>query len=206
MRDNAEHSTATIAFQAMRTDGRPHLMTSDKKSPRAENTEDFVRLLSLHSREIYLCILGLVINRDVADDVFQETNLVLWREFGQFEQGTNFLAWAKRIAVNQVLAWRKRARRSRLIFSEAFLAVVADETLQNEKSSAQRWDALTHCLEKLPDRQRQLIALRYDKRFSIEEIAARNDKTIDAVYRSLSRIRKILHNCVTRRMALENND
>ncbi len=182
------------------------LMKSDEESHETERTEEFVRLVALHSRDIYRCIHGLVINRDAADDIYQETSLVIWREYGRYVSGTDFLSWAKRIAVNQVLAWRKRVQRNRLIFNEAFLLAVADETERNDSSLRRHKDFLPHCMEKLGEPHRRLIAQRYEERFSIDEIAARNNKTIDAVYRALSRIRRILHDCVTRRLALERHD
>ncbi|MFN7134755.1 MAG: guanylate kinase, partial [Myxococcales bacterium] len=50
-----------------------------------------------------------------SEEVIQETNLVLWREFDRFQEGTNFAAWACRVALNQVLAWRKKRQRDRLL-------------------------------------------------------------------------------------------
>ena len=57
--------------------------------------------------------MSVLPNRTDVDDLLQETNLVLWREFESFEIGTNFTAWAYRIAHNQVLAWRKPVKEYR---------------------------------------------------------------------------------------------
>src|SRR5262249_34859663 len=84
----------------------------------AGRTELFIRLLGQSHRSLHLYVMSLVPNRNDAEDILQQTNLVLWREFHQFEPGTNFTAWACRVAFNQVLAWRKRRQRDRLVFSE----------------------------------------------------------------------------------------
>src|SRR5262245_25882946 len=93
----------------------------------AERVEAFVKLLGQHQRRLQLFVSSLVPNMADAEDILQETNLVLWREFHQFELGPNFPSWACTVAFHQVLAWRKRKQRERLVFSEAFLTAVSDE-------------------------------------------------------------------------------
>ena len=83
-----------------------------------ESKRLFVRLLTQHERRVYGYILRMVPNWCEADEVLQETNIRLWEEFDRFEPGTDFAAWAIRVAHYQVLTWRKRRDRSRLVFSE----------------------------------------------------------------------------------------
>jgi DNA-directed RNA polymerase specialized sigma subunit, sigma24 homolog len=54
--------------------------------------EEFLQLLRENLRQIYSCFFVFVLNKADADDMIQETNLVLWREFMHFKSGTNFLA------------------------------------------------------------------------------------------------------------------
>ncbi len=42
-----------------------------------------------------------------AEDILQLTKLQLWHIFDQFEQGTNFLAWARQVAFYQMLNFRR---------------------------------------------------------------------------------------------------
>ena len=69
-----------------------------------EQKENFVRLLIEAQGSLYAFILTLLANADTAKDVLQETNLVLWRKNEEFEAGTHFFAWARRIAEFQVMA------------------------------------------------------------------------------------------------------
>src|SRR5262249_60170832 len=93
----------------------------------AERVDEFVRLLGQNQRRLFLYVMNLVPNWTDAEEIIQETNLVLWREFGRFQLGTNFTAWACKVALHQVLAWRKRQRRDRLEVSPAFLEAGAAE-------------------------------------------------------------------------------
>ena len=169
----------------------------------ARRMDEFVRLLSANQRRIYLYVLGLVPDPHAAEEILQETNLVLWREFDRFRPGSNFAAWACKVAMFQVLNWRKRRARDRLDFSVEFLEAVAEEAAGAADALEERSAALSGCIEKLPDRRRQMLRLRYAQGLGVEDIAARLDSTADAVYRTLSRIRADLHECVTRAVARE---
>src|SRR5690606_9661712 len=97
----------------------------DKQRMLNTENEQFVRLLASHERRIYAYILSLVPNWADADEIFQETNVRLWRDFAEFEPGTNFAAWAIRVAYYQVLTWRKRAARDQLIFDDDMVQSIA---------------------------------------------------------------------------------
>jgi RNA polymerase sigma-70 factor (ECF subfamily) len=166
--------------------------------PDPARVDEFVRLLAHNQRRLFLYVRTLVPNPTDAEEVMQNTNLVLWREFGQFQPGTNFAAWSCRVALNQVLAWRKKRQRDRLQFSDAFLEAVAQEADGSADMLDDRCQALAGCLEKLPRDQRELIRLRYDQGGSIESVAGQARRTVEATYRALSRIRHTLHDCVSR--------
>jgi RNA polymerase sigma-70 factor (ECF subfamily) len=169
-----------------------------ESAPGSERMDAFVRLLGQNQRRLYLYVVSLAPNQDDAEEILQETNLVLWREFDRFELGTNFGAWACRVAFNQVLAWRKRKQRDRLRFSEEFLHAVAREAEDRADELEERSRLLAGCMDKLPASQRDLLRLRYGEGLPIDSIARREERTIDAVYRALSRIRQTLHDCVNK--------
>jgi RNA polymerase sigma-70 factor (ECF subfamily) len=169
----------------------------------ADRVEVFVSLLGQHQRRLHLFVSSLVPDAADAEDILQETNLVLWREFHQFQLGTNFAAWASSVAFNQVLAWRKRRQRDRLVFSDAFLTAVSGELRETADLLEDRSRALAGCVERLPAHHRELLQLRYDEGMGVEAIAARLRRTTEAVYRMLSRIRHTLYDCVSRTLAHE---
>lgn len=186
-------------------------MTSDERNrsdqPNANDAagtdaaEEFVVLFAAHQRTIYLYLTALLPTRTDVDDVFQETSMVCWREFPRFEVGTNFGAWACTIAFNRVRAWRSKRSRESLVFSDEFIRAISDELIEQEETYTERLDALQHCVEKLPRHHRELVVHRYRSQQSIESIAERVERSTDAVYRMLSRIRSSLHECVNQTIA-----
>jgi len=178
---------------------------SDTPAADALRMDEFVRLLAANQRRVYVYVMSLVPNATEADEVLQETNLVLWREFAKFEPGSNFAAWACKVAMFQVLAWRKRRKRDRLDFSPEFLEAVASESADNAEALEERGRLLAQCVAKLPAHQQEMLDRRYRRGESVEAIAAAADRTAEAVYRALSRVRASLHECVTRSLAQESH-
>lgn len=169
-------------------------------SPPAARVDEFVRLLGQNQRRVFLYVLSLVPRWTDAEEIVQETNLLLWREFHQFQSGTNFAAWACKVAFHQVLAWRKRRQRDRLQFDHDVLEQIGLQAQALGDELDDRVAALADCLERLPSPQRELIRLRYNEAQSIEAIASSQQRTVEAVYRALSRVRQILYDCISHKL------
>lgn len=165
-------------------------------SPPEVNAEAFVMLLARHERQVTAYVRTLVPAAADADDILQEAKVVMWRSFGDFTPGTNFLAWARKVAFHQILSWRRRKQRDPLLLSEELLHSVADELDRQAESLQERERRLADCVARLLPAHRQLLALRYDEGLDIDTVAARATRTVAAVYRALSRIRAHLHACV----------
>lgn len=161
------------------------------------SAEEFVFLLARHERLLGAYVMTMVPNPADADDILQEAKVVMWRNFAQFQAGTNFAAWARKIAFHQVLAFRKRKHRDRLDFSDEFLNTVAVELESSSAHLEKRERALHDCMAKLPKDQREVLTLRYHESLSLEEMETRLNRTTTALYRLLSRVRHVLHGCVT---------
>jgi len=159
----------------------------------------FVRLLTLHERRVYAFILSLIPNWADADEVLQETNVRLWNEFDKFVPGTDFGAWACAVARYQVMTFRKKRGREKVQFTDDFLDVVAREP-QADDASAARHQALAGCVDELNPNHREILRAFYEPGAAGAEVAARFNRSLDALYKALSRIRRLLHDCVTRKM------
>jgi RNA polymerase sigma-70 factor (ECF subfamily) len=177
--------------------------TTPTGEPAPERVDLFVRLLGQNQRRLFLYVMTLVPSWNDAEEIIQETNLVLWREFDQFQPGTNFAAWACKVAFHQVLAWRKRKQRDRLQFSAEFVDAIAAETAAALDTLEDRSQALAGCIEKLQTPHRDLLRLRYTEGQGVDAIAQKLDRSVEAVYRALSRIRHTLHECVGHTLARE---
>ncbi len=158
---------------------------------------EFSQLLTQSQRRIYAFILTLIPNRAEAEDILQETNLVLCRKAGEYDPNKHFLAWAFKIARFQTLAHLKTRSRSPLVFQEDLMEKLSDDAENLEGfSSLQR--SLALCLEKLTKRNRELIRIRYEKGLSVEEAAKKLGKPKGTVSMALYRLRTALWRCVER--------
>jgi RNA polymerase sigma-70 factor, ECF subfamily len=174
--------------------------------PATDTAETFVMLLARHERQITSYVMVLVPHGPDADDIIQEAKVVMWRHFGEFTPGTNFGAWARKVAFHQVLSHRKRRKRDPMQMSDEFLAAVAQETERAAERLDERAQQLTECVQTLLPEHRHILQLRYDEGLTIDALSGRVNRTVAAVYRVLSRIRAHLHACVSRASLLESFD
>jgi RNA polymerase sigma-70 factor (ECF subfamily) len=169
-----------------------------------ENTRaEFVRLLTQHQRRVYAYILGIVPNWNDADEILQETNIRLWSEFDRFQPGSNFEAWAVRVAHFQILSWRKCVSRSRLFFDHSLVELIAQEFEAHNALAEVRRQALRECVAALEPRQSELLARCYAEGAKISQVAELLARTTASVHKALQRVRLALHKCIRRRLAEE---
>lgn len=165
----------------------------------ADLTEAYLRLMTQHDRWLMAYVYSLVARQADADDILQEVKVTMWKHFAKFEQGSNFRAWARQIATNQILNYRRsEKRRPNSELDEQFIEAVAAEIDRQADTLDRRSDALKICLQKLPEAHRKIVLWRYEEDCEIEEIAAKSSRSVEAVYRLLSRIRAVLNECISR--------
>lgn len=166
--------------------------------------EEFVAWIAGSQRSLYAYIFSLVGSRAEVDDILQEVNLVLWRKAHEYDRAAPFLAWAFRVAYFEVLAYLKRRRRDRhTYFDESVLADLAEGLVHKAERMDARWEALGHCLGKLPPEQRRMITARYAPEGSVQTVARELGRLAGSVRVSLHRIRAVLLECMKRTLAAE---
>ena len=165
-----------------------------------DRVHEFIRLFTAHEAHLSAFALSLIPNWADADDVLQQTNLVLWRKFGQFQPGSNFFSWASRILYLEAKEFRKKQLRSRLRFSDEFLETVAQQVEATADEMAERQRVLQHCVGQLREPQRELLRLRYEEGGDIEAIAAALGRSVKTIYNGLGAMRKALVECADRQL------
>lgn len=163
--------------------------------------EEFMALFTRHQRHIYGYLRTLVPRSSDLEEIAQQTNLVLWEKFSAFESGTNFLAWALTIARFEVLHHREKRSRSELLFSNAFLEEVAEDVADNIEMLERKLELLADCRKQLSQVDEDLLANRYAEGATSSTAAAALGRPVVSVYKSLSRIRKRLFDCIERRLS-----
>lgn len=160
--------------------------------------EQFVTQLTAAQGALYAYVCTLLGGSRDANDVLQETNLVLWRKAAEFKPELSFTAWAYKIAFFQVLAYRKRQATDRHVsnFSDDSLGRIAAKFESTGGTFTDRVRLLDECIAKLPDYQRELIELRYAQRLAVGTISRTLQKSENSIAAALYRARQSLINCV----------
>ncbi len=171
--------------------------------PAQTDHDDFVMNLIASQNRLYAYVLSLLFDRDRSRDVLQQTNLVLLEKETEFERGSNFFAWAARVAHYEVLADRRRRVRDRHLFSDELLALIAAQSTAATADLDQRAAALGECLKRLSPEHRDLLAQRYRPGGGVAALAQSLGKTPNAVSATLHRVRSALIDCVSRKLKIE---
>lgn len=163
------------------------------------NPQIVLQLFVRHQPRIKGFILALLPDFAAAEDVLQETFLVVQKRAEEFAPDSNFLAWVFRIARFQVMKARTAHQRQSNRLSDAVLEALADS------APVEPWDdrrllALPGCLERLAPQARRIVDLFYRDEHKPQEIASRLGWTPAAVSVALSRARKALRECIERQL------
>jgi len=173
-----------------------------KERPAPAPSPEYLAKVTAVQRPLYGLIMTLVRRAADADDVLQETNLVLWRKAAEYDSAREFLPWAMQIA--RIQARSHLSKRQRLPLADSdLLDRIAAAAVAAQGRAEERRLALEGCLQKLPEKHRLLVASRYEPGASVNAIAAARATQPKAVSEMLRRIRRTLLDCIERKLAAE---
>jgi RNA polymerase sigma-70 factor (ECF subfamily) len=173
------------------------------KAACAGRPEAFREIVRLTQDRLRAFILHYCPWPDAVDDVAQETYIHAYEHLREYAPGTHFLSWLRALARHRVLTHVRlvasQARRERRHAD----ALAADRMAQADEAgpAVDRIDALRECLEKLPDRSRDMISRRYQRGESAREIGEALRVASNNVLVLLFRIRERLRLCVEQKLA-----
>lgn len=153
-----------------------------------ENRDALCAFLYMHLR-----------NWDETEELFQEVSLVIMRKANEELEVRNFRAWSREIARRTLMDYWKKKKKIPVPFSEADLQACENAWLRRDTDPqplSERMERLKICLEKLPGDLRRMLDLRYEKDFSLRQIASELGRTEGAVQVALSRARSALLHCM----------
>lgn len=138
-----------------------------------------------------------------AAEVLQEVSVQLWEKWDNYDTSRPFVPWAIRFAYLEVLKWRQRQAREKLIFSDSLLQQI-NTTLDEEAPLTEaRNRALETCLTKLTEREKTWVHLRYGRHGAVKEEAERQGISLHKVYYAIEKIRGQLLNCIEQTLRRE---
>ena len=174
------------------------------------DNQAFDILLKRHQTRVFNYILSVVKNRDVADDIFQETfvKAIMTLKQGRYAETGKFSAWITRIAHNLIIDYYRQEKSENLV-STTTDEDSADVLNRKDLCEGNIEDFLIYeqiqcdvrrIIEALPDNQREVLEMRYYKDMSFKEIAEATNVSINT---ALGRMRYAIINM--RRIADEHN-
>jgi RNA polymerase sigma-70 factor (ECF subfamily) len=165
---------------------------------------EFADLLRRDQSRLFGYIHSLVRDLNDADDLFQQTTLILWKKFGEFDRQRSFFAWACGVARLEISNFLRSRGRQRLYFSDDLsLLLVEAQAELTDRELEDRRDALARCIEHLRPSDRTLLAECYGDEEGVHGAAGRRGRSTQSVYNSLRRIRRALFECIARTLAQE---
>lgn len=157
------------------------------------------QLIERHSRRVRDYIRMMVKDRDLAEDIFQETFIKAVRviDEGRYVDSGKFLSWVLRIAHNQVIDhFRSQKQDKSVSESDAGYDVLgtlrfAEPTVEDRIVSEQIAEEVRGLVDLLPEEQREVVRMRYYANLSFKEIAEQTGVSINT---ALGRMRYALIN------------
>lgn len=163
------------------------------------NEDSINVLLNRHRKRILDYIYMMVKNRDVADDIFQETliKVVRFVQEGRYTENGKFLSWVLRIAHNQVIDYfRQKKQRNNVSEGDAGYDILnnqkfSDHTVEEKLITNQIETDVRKLIDFLSPEQKEVVLMRYYMGLSFKEIAEQTDVSINT---ALGRMRYALIN------------
>lgn len=171
------------------------------------NTKAFDTLLSRYQDKLYSYINFVVRNRDLANDIFQDTfvKAIVTLQKGSYSGSGKFGAWLTRIAHNLIIDYFRQDKNENTVSNDAQEydllnnASLAESNIEDSMINEQTLADVRRLVDALPDNQREVVIMRYYQDLSFKEIA---DITSVSINTALGRMRYALINI--RKMSVDN--
>ncbi|NNC95672.1 MAG: sigma-70 family RNA polymerase sigma factor [Chitinophagales bacterium] len=173
-----------------------------KKAVEENNQQAFEELMKRYRDSIYYMVLKMVHNRDDADDLTMEAFGKAFNNLHKYSPEFAFSTWLFKIAINNCIDFIRKKKLETTSLDNPYETdkgdevhiSVKDKSLDPEQTfiKEQRKDLMRLVTEKLSDKYRRLIELRYFEEYSYDEIATELDLPLGTVKAQLFRAKELL--------------
>lgn len=164
----------------------------------AGDEQSLSTLINRHQSKIYGFIYSKISDRDITDDIFQDTfiKVIKTLKSNSYNEEGKFLPWVMRIAHNLVIDhFRKNKKMPMFRETEEFsiFSIMSDNslTIENQMISDQVVNDLKRLIEELPEDQKEVLVMRMYQDLSFKEISELTGVSINT---ALGRMRYALMN------------
>lgn len=173
----------------------------------AGNNDAFDALLRRNETRLFTYIFNIVKNKEIADDIFQETfvKAITTIKQGRYTETGKFLPWLTRIAHNLIIDHYRQEKSENTVSADREDADVlnrrdlAEDNIEDLMVTTQIHTDLHRIMAELPEAQRQVLEMRFFRSMSFKEIAEATNVSINT---ALGRMRYAILNM--RRIAADN--
>ena len=162
------------------------------------DSKSFEALIQKHKNKIYAFILSKIRNRDLAEDIFQDTFIKVINSLqkGKYNEEGKFLPWVMRIANNLVIDYFRKSKKKRTIaptddFDIFDILQDGEKNIEDNLVNNQIHKDLRKLIEHLPEDQKKVLKMRYYAELSFKEISESTGVSINT---ALGRMRYALIN------------
>ncbi len=175
-------------------------MTVGQEKSFEDKESRYIRLLTANHVRIKSFIFSLLSNEADAEDVMQDTSIVMWKKFDSYVPETDFTAWAVTIAKYKVMEFRRKNYSDGLMVDNQVLEILAKNNLDISEQTEERTEKLMECVKELQEVDRHFIQLKYSHGLTLKKLANRFGLSVTSAFRNNARIHGLLHSCVQRKM------
>lgn len=182
----------------------PSSFTAALESVLRGNADAFLVIVHAYRPSLRAYLSAQLYHLDEVDDLAQETFIAAYRSLPAYQRDQDFGAWLRGIARHKLLKhFERTGRRSAAL--ESFrreAAVLMEKELDDEaaRTGAPEMQAMLGCIQKLPDRMRQVVRTWLDGGRSTA-LAEELQTTAGAIYQLQYRALKMLRECVEKEVA-----
>jgi len=173
-----------------------HDSTSELPEP------EFLASLVKHEPALRAYARSLVPDWEMVDEAIQEASITMWQKRGQLENTDGFVPWARTVLRFKCLRQLEKLRVQRPALSTEMVEILADRVVSQSPSDGNvRGKTLQACLNQFSEEHRELLLAPHSSDYSIVDLASRRNKTPNALYKLLARLRQQLSECIDSRIA-----
>ena len=163
----------------------------------------FAALVSEHADMLMAFIRSTVWDASAAEDLFQETMVVAWRRFEDYDPARPRARWLRGIARKRILSYLSRLKRNPVYCNEEVLDALEERMAHIDRLPGDAWtdkvEALAFCMDQLPEDLQRCIRMFYQDEKKAVQIATALETTREVIKKRLQRARSRLADCLRRK-------
>ncbi len=162
---------------------------------------ELVRLLMAERVKMLAFIQSLVLDEDLAEDLYQDVCMLAVQKLATIQSQTHLLRWLRTTARFMALNALQKKRQRHLQLDTDILNLLESAWQKHDKyHSADLTESLRHCIDLLSPNAKRLIERRFMEEIQYEQLAVETGRPIGSLYVTFSRILSTLNDCISARL------